>query len=442
MMAETRSVPRTRLARLGHMGKLVGGLTGGALGEGIRQLKKGQTASIGSLLMTPANARRLADKLAEMRGAAMKLGQLLSMESGELLPPELTAVLHRLQSDAYRMPMSEVNAVLETNWGKDWSGNFSQFSFQPLSAASIGQVHQGILKNGLKVAVKIQYPGIRNSIDSDVNNVVALLRLFQLLPNTAEIARLIDEAKIQLKQETDYLKEAGNIDRFSLLLIDDLRFKVPSVHHPLTTENVVTMDFMPGRPIAEVSNWPEKSRNNVAQALLDLTMREVFEWGVVQTDPNFANFLVDPCSGEIQLLDFGAVLQLSENRQYAFKRLLAASFAKKADLEIKAAAGAVGYIEPEDPEPYQDALTQMIKIACEPLHSDAYDFYHSDVANRLVKVTSDLRLAEKFNRFPPTDVLFLHRKLSGLYLLFSRLKATVPVSQIVKPYLFNEADRA
>ncbi|MGV6817567.1 MAG: ABC1 kinase family protein [Thiotrichales bacterium] len=436
-MTEARSVPRTRLARLGHMGKLVGGMTGGALGEGIRQIKKGQSASIGALLMTPANARRLADKLAQMRGAAMKLGQLLSMESGELLPPELAAVLHRLQSDAYRMPMSEVNAVLETSWGKNWSANFSQFSFQPLSAASIGQVHQGILKNGQKVAVKIQYPGIRSSIDSDVNNVVTLLRLFQLLPKTAEITRLIEEAKIQLKQETDYLKEAGNIDRFSLLLIDDLRFKVPSVHHPLTTENVLTMEFMPGRPIDEVSNPA-----TAAQALLNLTMREVFEWGVVQTDPNFANYLVDPSSGEIHLLDFGAILQLSENRRYAFKRLLAASFAETADAEIKAAAGAVGYIEPDDPEPYQDTLIEMIKIACEPLRSDAYDFYHSDVASRLVKVTSDLRLSDKFNRFPPTDVLFLHRKLSGLYLLFSRLKATVPVSRIVKPYLFNEADKA
>jgi predicted unusual protein kinase regulating ubiquinone biosynthesis (AarF/ABC1/UbiB family) len=172
--------------------------------EGIRQLARGNCPGPADMFLTPANARRIVDQLASLRGAAMKVGQLLLLDAGDLLPPELAEIPSRLRADARPMPMSEVVAVLEASWGSDWDRHFCQFSFTPLAAASIGQVHSCITADGRRLAVKIQYPQIRNSIDSDVANVATLLRMARLLPAGLDIAPLLDEARRQLHEEADY----------------------------------------------------------------------------------------------------------------------------------------------------------------------------------------------------------------------------------------------
>lgn len=175
-------VPGGRWARLARLGSLAGGVAGNMLAEGARQFAQGKRPKIHDLLLTPANARRVADQLAQLRGAAMKVGQLLSMDAGELLPPELAGILSRLRADAIPMPMSQVVAALNANWGEGWDRHFQQFSFTPTAAASIGQVHFAQRKDGRHLAIKIQYPGVRQSIDSDVDNVASLLRVSGLLP--------------------------------------------------------------------------------------------------------------------------------------------------------------------------------------------------------------------------------------------------------------------
>ena len=141
------------------------------LAEGSRQLAQGKRPKANDLLLTPANARRVADQLANLRGAAMKVGQLVSMDAGDVLPPEFTEVLSRLRSDAQAMPAKQVVSVLEDNWGSDWEEKIYHFSYKPLASASIGQVHEAISQKGKRLAIKLQYPGVRKSIDSDVDNV-------------------------------------------------------------------------------------------------------------------------------------------------------------------------------------------------------------------------------------------------------------------------------
>lgn len=212
------AVPSSRISRLARLGSLASGVAGGMLAEGLRQLAQGRRPSVGELLLTPANARRVADQLAQLRGAAMKVGQLLSMDAGDLLPPELSQILARLRADAQPMPMSQLVTVLEANWGKDWTQHFSRFSFTPMAAASIGQVHAAEALDGRRLAIKVQYPGIARSISSDVDNVATLLRLSGLLPASLDIAPLLDEAKRQLHDEADYLKEAGHLGHYRSLL--------------------------------------------------------------------------------------------------------------------------------------------------------------------------------------------------------------------------------
>jgi Predicted unusual protein kinase len=171
-----RSVPSSRLARLGHMGGLATGLAGDlALGAG-RALARGERPRLDRLILSPGSVERITDRLSQMRGAAMKLGQLMSMETGDLLPPELSNILARLRAEAHTMPPKQLKTVLEANYGADFRRLFKGFDTQPLAAASIGQVHRATAADGTALAIKIQYPGVRAAIDSDLDNAAALIR--------------------------------------------------------------------------------------------------------------------------------------------------------------------------------------------------------------------------------------------------------------------------
>jgi len=188
------------------MARMAGGVAGGMLAEGTRQLRAGKRLSARDMLLTPGNARRVAEQLATMRGAAMKVGQILSMDTGEFLPRELTDILARLRDDARNMPPAQLQLVMCNTYGSDWETVFYGFDVKPLAAASIGQVHRAISPDGREIVLKVQYPGVADSIDSDVDNIATLLRLSGLLPAGLDIQPLLDDAKRQLHDEADYLR--------------------------------------------------------------------------------------------------------------------------------------------------------------------------------------------------------------------------------------------
>ena len=434
-MASERRITASRLGRLGQLGRLAGGIAGGMVGEGARQLSNGQRPSFGDLLLTPANARRVAERLSEMRGAAMKVGQLLSMDGGQLLPPQLTEVLSRLREDAHQMPLGQVAQVLKNAWGSGWEARFRRFNFTPIASASIGQVHKAELRDGLQLAIKVQYPGIRRSIDSDVDNVATLLRLVNLVPQGVDFKPVLAEAKQQLHVEADYQQEAAALAGFAQLLEDDPRFVVPAVIADLSSSDVLAMAFLDGQPIESVADAPVAQRNQIAATLLELAMREVFEWGLVQTDPNFANYLYAPQSGQIQLLDFGATRAYPAQQRRALHALLLAC-ADGDDADVARAACAVGYLQEDDAPGYRAGIVNLLRTATEPVRDQRpFVFRDTDLAQRMSEVVIGMRVREKFGRLPPTEVLFLHRKLGGLYLLLSRLGATLPVRTLLAPYL-------
>lgn len=436
-MSQHRALPRSRLARFSKLGQLAGGIVGGVVGEGVRQISQGQKPSMSDLLMTPQNFNRISERLAEMRGAAMKVGQLMSMDSGEFMPPELNQILSRLREGAYYMPLGQVAEVLNREWGAEWQSQFKRFTFTPLASASIGQVHDTELKDGTRLAIKIQYPGIRESIDSDVDNVATLLKLVNLIPRELDFAPLLEEAKLQLHQEADYVTEARFIQDFADHLESDTRFDVPQVIDNLCTSDVLTMSFLEGEPIENLAASKQELRNGVATALLELAMRELFDWGLVQTDPNFANYRYNESTGRIQLYDFGACRVFSEQRREHFKDLMNAAVQGDAQGLLQAAIQ-VGYVQEEDSKYYQNAIVELLSCACEPmLHDGLYNFADSDLASRMASTTMKLRVEEKYGRLPPPDVLFLHRKIGGMYLLFNRLRASIPVKQIVSSFIID-----
>lgn len=433
--SRTAPVPRSRISRLARLGGLAGGIAGGMLAEGARQFARGGRPRMSDLLLTAANARRVTDELAHLRGAAMKVGQLLSMDAGELLTPELADILARLREGATPMPMSQLVAVLEAQWGAGWDARLSQFSFTPAAAASIGQVHFGQTRKGQPVALKIQYPGVRESIDSDVDNVARLLRVTGLFPARMSLDALLDEAKQQLHAEADYRQESMWLKRYATLLADDTRFALPAVHDAMTTDSILAMSRVGGVPIESLGDAPQAERDRIMSLLLELLFREIFEFRLIQTDPNFANYRYDTDTGQLILLDFGATRAYPDAIVTAYRRLMSSAVAQRHNA-MAAAAREIGYFSHEIPDHQRDIVLRLFTLACEPLrHRGAYDFGQSDLARRIHDAGMALSTERDFWHTPPADAVFLHRKVAGLFLLAARLRARVDVGRSVSRWL-------
>lgn len=431
----TAPVPAGRLSRLARIGTLATGVAGGMLAEGARQLAQGKRPRVGDLLLTPGNAKRVADQLAQLRGAAMKVGQLLSMDAGDLLPQELADILASLRADAKPMPLGQLAKVLETNWGKGWEARFQQFSFRPIAAASIGQVHSAHTKDGRHLALKIQYPGIRTSIDSDVDNVAALLRISGLIPKSVDYQPLLEEAKRQLHQEADYLQETAHMRHYQALLAGNPDFLIADVHDDFTTANILAMNFVGGIPIESLSYAAQADRDRVVMLLMALLFREIFEFRLVQTDPNFANYRYDSQTRQLILLDFGATREYPAAVAEGYRQLMQGAL-EDDRAKMNQAAEQIGFFQAHILPAQREAVISLFRQACEPIRfSGLYDFGASSLATRIRDAGMALSLEQDYWHTPPADALFLHRKLGGLYLLAAKLRARVDVHGLFSAHL-------
>jgi predicted unusual protein kinase regulating ubiquinone biosynthesis (AarF/ABC1/UbiB family) len=431
------AVPQSRLARLVGLGLAAGELAVGGAVEGLRRLGAHGSGAAGSVFLTVGGAERLAARLARLRGAAMKLGQLLSLEGDHLVPPEFAGALAQLRAGASPMPRDQLHRVLGREWGAGWARRFAHFDEDPIAAASIGQVHRARTRDGRELALKVQYPGVARSIDSDVDNVAVLLRLLNLLPLGIHVAGLAAEAKRELHAEADYLAEARHLARFRRLLADEPGLLVPRVHADLTTRRVLAMDFASGEPLETLagSAVPQRVRDQAGAALERLLFRELFEFRTMQTDPNSGNYLRDPDSGRIVLLDFGATQEFSRALVDRYRRITRAVLARDG-VQIAAVAREIGYLAPGDPPERVSAVVEVIELVCEPLrHRGPYDFSASSLPARARDLGFDLAFRQGLLRSPPPETLFLHRKLVWSFLLLARLGARVDVRALILPFL-------
>lgn len=430
-----KAVPKTRLSRLGKIARMAGGVASGMIGEGARQLSQGKRPKVSDLLLTPSNARRVADQLATMRGAAMKVGQLLSMETSDFLPPELAEILAQLRNRAFIMPREQLIDSLASAYGEDWESNFKHFEFEPLASASIGQVHRATTMDDRDIVLKIQYPGVAESIDSDVDNIATLFRVTKILPKHMDITDLLRDAKLQLHEEANYVQEAAYLDAFQDALGDDSHYVIPKHHSDLSTTRILAMDFVNGESIESLGELDPSIVDNLMKKMFELTFKELFELRLMQTDANFANYLFQHDTHKIVLLDFGASRQFSKRFAIDYKRLIRAVTAGDAEATILA-ADKLGYKASEASKRYQEFLVEVFDIALEPFSKPGlYDFKTAQLSNRLSQLSQDGYSFREFWQTPPTDILYLHRKLGGMYMLATRLGARVNTHAIASPYL-------
>ncbi|ODT58196.1 MULTISPECIES: AarF/ABC1/UbiB kinase family protein [Paracoccus] len=442
-----RAVPQGRLTRMLRLGGLAGGIGGGALATGARQLATGQRPRAQEMFMTPGNAARLAGQLAQMRGAAMKMGQLISMEAGDFLPPELTQIMARLRADADPMPPKQLQRALDAAWGEGWLRHFQRFQVRPIAAASIGQVHRALTRDGRDLAIKVQYPGVRASIDSDIDNMALLMRIPGLLPPGVDLPPLIAEARAQLHAEADYAREAEQMRLYAANLAGCDEFLLPVPDDQFSTPDVLAMDFIDSRPIETLAEAPQPVRDRAATHLAQLVIEELFRFDLMQTDPNFANYRwqpddAHPSGGRIVLLDFGATRGFSAPVAPRYLALLRAALAGDREA-IRDAAIAIGYFRADTDAAHQDMLMAMMDLAFAPLRAGGVmDMGSSDIPRQVADLAMQIAATRARAEMPPPEILFLHRKIGGLYLLLARLRARVDLDALIRPDALDEMLRA
>ncbi|KAL0903236.1 hypothetical protein M5K25_027597 [Dendrobium thyrsiflorum] len=444
-----RRVPSTPFSRAIGFAGLGAGIAWGTIQESANRLLYGMPKSEGkqyvhSPLLSERNAERLALALCRMRGAALKLGQMLSIQDESMVPPQILAALDIVRQGADAMPRSQLNEVLDAELGTFWSSKLLSFDYEPVAAASIGQVHRAVMKNGLQVAMKIQYPGVASSIDSDIENMRRLLEYTNLIPKGLFLDRAMKVAREELSRECDYVLEAANQKRFRKLLSDSEGLFVPMVIDEMSSRKVLTTEFVSGVPIDKVALLSQETRNYVGTKLLQLTLKELFVFQFMQTDPNWSNFLYENEKRMINLIDFGAAREYPRSFVDDYLRMVmaCANGDRTAVIEM---SRRLGFLTGEESEVMLDAHVQAGLIIGLPFAKlGGYDFRSTNVTQSITSLGATM-LKHRLTP-PPEESYSLHRKLSGAFLACIKLGAVVPCRELLlevyQNYQFIENDQA
>jgi predicted unusual protein kinase regulating ubiquinone biosynthesis (AarF/ABC1/UbiB family) len=339
-VARARSVPSGRLTRAARFGALAAGVAGNMAVAGVGQMGRGQRPDMRSLLLSPRNITRITNELAQMRGAAMKLGQLVSMDTGDMLP--------------------------------------SGFDLAPYLAQACAQLHE----------------------------------------------------------ETDYAREAAAMARFAALLSgEEAVFSVPQVVAEWSTPRILAMTFQPGIPIEDVAQEDQATRDHVATTLIDLLLRELFLFGYMQTDPNFANYRWDPGARRIVLLDFGAARDIPAGVRSDYRALMAAGLGGDT-AGLAAHARAMGIYDDSTDPAHRDRIITMMQAVFAALSAAGPFDFADDALSRRLQAEGMALATDGFVPPPlPMDLLYVQRKFAGVFLLAARLGARVDLAPLLARYL-------
>jgi predicted unusual protein kinase regulating ubiquinone biosynthesis (AarF/ABC1/UbiB family) len=385
-----------------------------------------------SALVSKKNVTATVNTLKNLRGAAMKFGQLMSMDESIILSPDLAAVFAQLRSSGYSMTPSQLKKILNQNWGDGWLRHFKHFEVRPFAAASIGQVHKATLKSGEIVAIKVQFPGVRQSIDNDLSSLKFIMKTSGMLPAKFPLDYYITQCGDLLKRETDYELEAINITRFSEFLRSNDKLNVPKVYNQLSTQETLTMSFFEGRELSSKMAYDQSSINEISLSLLELLLNEIFTFKLVQTDPNLANFLLSEGDNSLCILDFGACCQVSEATHELYKDLLNVALTLDAN-KIKSFLEDKNFIPKDASSEGTKFFDRIISIAINEIsQNEFFDFQQSKVFEIITE--EDLNLY--FELIPSSlfgsDFIFIQRKIFGFILFFRAIGAKLPLLKILK----------
>jgi predicted unusual protein kinase regulating ubiquinone biosynthesis (AarF/ABC1/UbiB family) len=383
-------------------------------------------------------AAMLTKELGELKGSLMKAGQMLSVYGEHFLPPEVNQLLKTLQSDSAPVEWEEMKKVLTRQLGKEKLA-LLEIEEEAIGAASLGQVHRArIKKTGEEIVLKVQYPGVDKAIDGDIKTLRRVLALTEWLPKLPTTDELFAEVKSMLKNELDYERERENLDFFREKLAQDPAFVLPRPIPQFSTKRVLAMSLELGSTVdsKEVAALSQERRNELARAALDLYFRELFVWQRVQTDPHFGNYRVRINKNQDQFLlyDFGAVREVPEAFMTKYRMMLRGLFyANRAEFET--GAEGMGIMMASDPPELKDLFYELCAAIVEPFaDNEIFDWKKNDLPQRVSKISWEI-----FKRFPlrapPREVVFLDRKMAGMFTFMTVLSAKINARAVLEPYL-------
>ena len=360
------------------------------------------------------NALRIVESSRELRGAFMKLVQMLSMRS-DILPSEVVNILSVVQSSVPPMDYDVIRTQVKAELGKYPEQLFTRFDRAAFAAASLGQVHRARLKSGEDVVVKIQYPGVDETVVQDLKNMKALLQVFTLITRDVlrqkfDASEIYQEMEERLREELDYVHEANNIALFQRLFADDADMIIPRVYADLSSRRVLTMEFVDGYKFQDIlaPGVDKELKDWVAIKYFRITWRQIFQFGVLHTDPHPGNYLVT-YHPKLAMLDFGSVRVFPEEIRKGYLTLAKAILER--DEETMAHCFVLlGYLDPgDDPVP----LVRIMYIIFEPVLEDrVFDPRDFDSVGKTVEITA-IGLENRIFH-APGHRLFLVRALLGL----------------------------
>lgn len=384
-------------------------------------------------------ARRLADELGRLKGSVMKVGQMMSLYGQYFLPPEAVEVLAGLQDDTPPVEWRALQPVLKRALGASRLAQL-EINEAPLASASLGQVHRARRKSdGFELVLKVQYPGVADAIESDIRTLSRLISMTRLAPRGLNLEPVYAEVKEMLHREVDYLAEMAHTQRYRQLLAGDARYGVPQVLEEYSSDQVLALSYEPGVSArsAAVQALSQERRNALGASALELFLRELFDWGMVQTDPHFGNYKIrvganrDP--DRIVLLDFGATRLFGRGFVESYREMLRGAVLRDREMTLRGAAG-LGAMEPSFPESVRQAFVDLCELVVEPFRGGMYDWGASDLPRRVGEKIARNALTRYF-RIPPREIVFLHRRLSGVFILLATLRVVADARPLLERYL-------
>ena len=422
------------LGRFVKVGGLVGRVGVSMLGEqAVGLLRDGPAKQLRKAENRVRNAVRIADTLGEMKGAAMKVGQMLSLHEG-LLPPEVSAVLSVLQKEAPSVSFEVMERQLRRELD-NFDALFESLEPEAFAAASIGQVHRGVLRDGREVAVKIQYPNAERMVQADLKNLKALLGNLVSLFTDIDFEPIWEEVKERLFEELDYLKEADNVRRTAAMQANCPEILVPDVVQEATSRRILTMEFVDGIPPAEAvsDRYARHLRDQWGITLFEFTLRGLLEHRFLHADPNFANFAFRE-DGKVAVYDYGCMKAIPVHIAAGYSGLMEAVIQKDRaaipDLLRKLGVFKEGGAPlPRDmTDPYVDLVQDIVRGPPSYTFGEDSSIYETlyELGMSNWQDANDIRF--------PRDVIFIDRTLVGLFGNLGKLRATGPWRELILKY--------
>lgn len=397
-------------------------------------------------------ATRFTDKLGELKGAYVKIGQMMAMYGEHFLPKEVTHALHGLEHNTQPLAWSSIKPLLRENLAD--AEQELKIDTTPLAAASLSQVHRAMdLNTTDELVLKVQYPGVVETISADFDTVLTMLRFARWLPNGKEVEGWLADLKLMLLDEVDYCREAKMTARIANLLASDDRYRIPKIALQYSTQKVLAMEYLPGEAVTsdKVAKLSLARKNALAYAMLEYFFYEVFEWGVMQTDPNFGNYRIQLREGvndidRLILLDFGAVRELDTSLQVSLKQTILAAHCGDDDGVVNGLM-ALGCLTENQSKQAHDSFIEFCFLLMEPFRRDhgetptfalnkkgTYHWNESRLLRRVGKVGANAMMMEGFTP-PPKEFALIARKLTGVFTFITTIGAQFDARPIIEKYI-------